>query len=151
MILCIEIVLIIPDNEARTALTTLQRLGIAAGGLERADLYRFDVAEDRSADLIATIRGFEAVYNPNKHALRVRDVERPVAGEVWVDEIGNETQATDGAVRIAGRVLPGVRALERFKAWRVTAPDGSAADAGTLTGATETLLRNPAFQKAIRA
>jgi hypothetical protein len=149
VILCVEVALTIPDNEARTALSTLQRLGVPAATLERADLYRFDVAEDAAEALVAMLRGFEAVFNPSVHALRVRPGERPATGEVWVDEAGSEQTAPP--VRIAGRALPGVRGLERFKAWRLARADGSPADAATLTAATETLLCNSAFQKVIRA
>lgn len=149
MILCVEVGLTIPDNEARTALATLRRLGVPAAGLERAELYRFDVADAAADGLIELLRGFEAVFNPSVHALRVRPVERPAAGEVWVDEAGSAQTAPP--VRIAGRALPGVRCLERFKAWRLAAPGGAPADAAIVTAATETLLCNLAFQKVMRA
>jgi phosphoribosylformylglycinamidine (FGAM) synthase PurS component len=152
MMLCVEIGLSIPDNEARTALATLQRLGVPLTGLERSDLYRFDVEDERAKALVDALRGFETIFNPNKHVLRVRATGRPGAGEVWVDERGSETTAADGGtVSIGGRPLPGVRAYERFKAWRVAGRDGTAADDATVTAATETLLCNAAFQKAIRA
>ncbi|MBD5656922.1 MAG: hypothetical protein IAI50_17335 [Candidatus Eremiobacteraeota bacterium] len=151
MIVCVEVALIIPDNEARTALATLQRLGVAAEGLERADLYRFDVAADFADALLATLRGSESIFNPNKHALRVRQADGPVPGEVWVDEIGHEARSSENRVRVAGRLLPGVRSCERFKAWRLAAANGSPASSAVLDAATETLLCNPAFQKVIRA
>jgi hypothetical protein len=151
VILCVEVTLTIPDNEARTALATLQRLGVAAVGLERADLYRFDVADDFVDGLVETLRDCEAVFNPNKHVLRVRPGDRPGAGEVWVDEIGNEAEMSVAGIRIAGRVLTGVRRLERFKAWRLATADGTPAGAGIVAAATETLLCNFAFQKVIRA
>ncbi|MGB8203480.1 MAG: hypothetical protein WCE83_02270, partial [Candidatus Baltobacteraceae bacterium] len=75
--LAVEVVLTIPDNEAETALATLARLGVPLGGLERADLYRFEIElveiepVEREA-LLAALRSLETIYNPNKHALRVR-------------------------------------------------------------------------------
>jgi phosphoribosylformylglycinamidine (FGAM) synthase PurS component len=145
----VEIALSIPDNEARTALATLQRLGVPATRLERSEVYRCDV-EDASADeLPETLRSFETIFNPNKHVIRVREGVRPVAGEVWVDEIGTAT-ARAGPVRISGRTLPGVRSLERFTAWRLFAEGGNPAAAEMVTAATQTLLCNPAFQKATR-
>jgi phosphoribosylformylglycinamidine (FGAM) synthase PurS component len=135
MTTCIEVRLTIPDNEARTALATLRRLGVAVEGLERADLYRFDVDPGSEANLVKTLQGFETVYNPNKHALRVREEERPGPGEVWVDEIdGADVQSSNRTVRIGG--LFGT-------AGAPAAPD-------VVTSATETLLCNPAFQKATR-
>jgi hypothetical protein len=149
MIRCIEIVLGIPDNEARTALATLQRLGVAAAGLERADIYRCDVQESEADGLPAVLRGLETVFNPNKHVLRVREGDAPRSGEVWVDEMDRDAPRA-GPVRISGRTLPGVRSLERFVAWRLYAADGAPAAPEVVTAATEILLCNPAFQKALR-
>jgi phosphoribosylformylglycinamidine (FGAM) synthase PurS component len=146
---CIEVRLTIPDNEARTALATLRRLGVEIDGLERSDLYRFDVEDEYAESLVATLRGFETVYNPNKHALRVREEERPVAGEVWIDEIEVPSDGQrGGTVRIGGRALAGVRTFERFTAWRLFAAPGTPAAPAVVTAATHTLLCNPAFQKA---
>lgn len=150
MIRCIEVSLIIPDNEARTALATLQRLGVAIVALERADLYRCDVAGEAADDLVATLRGIEAVFNPNKHAIRTRDTAVPGAGEVWVDEIGTEIveMPSLAGVRIAGRRVPGLHAFERFTAWRLWSARDVAAGPSTVARATDVLLRNSAFQKA---
>jgi hypothetical protein len=129
----------------------LRRLGVAVEGLERADLYRFDVDPGSEANLVKTLQGFETVYNPNKHALRVREEERPGPGEVWVDEIdGADVQSSNRTVRIGGRALAGVRSLERFTAWRLFGTAGAPAAPDVVTSATETLLCNPAFQKATR-
>ncbi len=148
---CIEVRLTIPDNEARTALSTLRRLGVDVHGLERADLYRFEVEESAADGLVETLLGFETVYNPNKHALRVREEDRPGAGEVWVDEIDGPGESSGRhAVRIGGRALAGVRSLERFTAWRLFGASGDPAAADVIGTATETLLCNPAFQKATR-
>ena len=144
---CLEIVATIPDNEAETAGTTLRRLGVAANRLERADLYRMEIEPGNEASLLEAFERIETIYNPNKHALRVRPSPEPGPGEVWVHEIG-ETAPARGPVRIAGRLLPGVVRLERFVAWRVSDDDGRPADAALVARATETLLCNPAFQKA---
>ena len=151
MIRCLEVALAIPDNEARTALETLQRLGIAIQGLERADLYRCDVDEAAADGLVATFGALETVYNPNKHVLRVRESSRPEPGEVWIDEIDAAPKLAAGEfVRMAGRTLAGVRALERFTAWRLTGSAGTPAAGDVVAAASETLLCNAAFQKAER-
>jgi hypothetical protein len=149
MIRCVEVALAIPDNEARTALATLRRLGVELAGLERADLYRCDVAAEDAERLVETLRTCETVYNPSKHVLRVREDERPGPGEVWIDEIGGDAPPPAVPITIAGRALTGVRALERFTAWRLFAAAGRPADAALVAAATGTLLCNPAFQKAI--
>ncbi len=148
MIRCVAIALTIPDNEARTALATLQRLGVAASALERADLYRIDVADDRADELPALLKKFEVIFNANKHVMRVREGEAPLAGEVWIDEIGRTGVSRDGIVRISGRTLEGVRSLERFIAWRLYATPGIPAEPDVVAAATDLLLCNPAFQKA---
>jgi hypothetical protein len=152
MIRCIEVSLAIPDNEARTALDTLRRLGITLSALDRSDLYRCEVDDEDAERLVATFSGLETVYNPNKHMLRVRESARPGAGEVWIDEItAGRADAAGGFVRVAGRTLGGVRSLERFTAWRLSVAPGRPAADDVVTAATETLLCNGAFQKALRA
>ena len=149
---CVEVGLTIPDNEARTALATLQRLGVPVAALERADVYRCELHESEANRLGAMCRSVETLFNPNKHALRVRAGERPEAGEIWIGEraAGDLRAAADG-VRIAGRLLAGVLTLERFTSWRLTASAGAPADASLVRAAQETLLCNPAFQKATTA
>jgi hypothetical protein len=149
MIRCIEVSLAIPDNEARTALATLRRLGVAVAALERADLYRCDVADADAERLVDTLRDCETVYNPSKHLMRVREDDRPGPGEVWIDEIGSGARPGGGPLTIAGRTLAGVRSLERFTAWRLFSTREEPAGAELVTAATETLLCNSAFQKAI--
>lgn len=149
---CIEVVLTIPDNEARTALATLQRLGVAAAALERADLYRCTVDEASAGDLPATFRTLEPVFNPNKHALRVREYDLPLAGEVWVEPLEDPADAPapgtpEIPLRMAGRALPGVRRVTRAVAWRLFDAAGEPAEPEIVRRATE-LLCNPAFQKA---
>ncbi len=136
---CVEVTLTIPDNEAETARQTLQRLGVHVGALERAE-----------PALVASLRGIETIYNPNKHALRVREGALPLPGEVWVDEPHPVVDARAGVLRLAGRRLPGVSAVERFTAWRVLDEHGQASQADVVAKAVETLLCNPAFQRATR-
>ncbi|GAC1306690.1 MAG: hypothetical protein NVSMB19_19020 [Vulcanimicrobiaceae bacterium] len=151
MIRCVAVSLVIPDNEARTALATLQRLGVGVTALARADLYRCDV-ESEAADLLLTaLRGIETVFNPNKHAIRSHAAAEPGAGEVWVDEAAPEHVRTGAEIRIAGRTIPGLRDFERFTAWRLETAPGVPAGPAVVAAATDLLLCNPAFQKAIRS
>jgi phosphoribosylformylglycinamidine (FGAM) synthase PurS component len=149
---CVEVSLTIPDNEARTALTTLRRLGVAVTALERADVYRCEVQEREADRLSVLFRSVETLFNPNKHSLRVRTGEGPEPGEVWIAErlAAPERESTAG-VRIAGRTLPGVTGLERFTSWRLIGDLGAPAESNLVQAAQETLLCNPAFQKAMTA
>ncbi len=150
--LAVEVALTIPDNEADTALATLLRLGVPLARLERADLYRFEIEPDAQQSLLAALHRLETIYNPNKHVMRVRSEPQPQPGELWVDEIHpSSPAAARGPVRIAGRTLDGVLNVERFVAWRVVDAEGRPAAAEVVTLAAETLLCNPAFQKANRA
>jgi len=144
---CVEVVLTIPDNEAETALATLRRLGVELGELVRADLYRVEVDPAQEEALVATLRDLETIYNPNKHALQVRSDGEPRAGELWVEEL-HATPPPAGPVRIAGRLLPGVTRIEHFTAWRMRDGEGRAAGPEVVARAAQTLLYNPAFQKA---
>jgi phosphoribosylformylglycinamidine (FGAM) synthase PurS component len=137
----------IPDNAAFTALLALQRLGIKCTDVRRADIFAFDVDDAYVAALDDSITRIETIYNPNKHALEVRG-ERPSAGEVWIAPHESAAPAPPDGLRIAGRTLPGVRALHRMTAWRLL-DDGRELSDGELGAAVERLLCNPAFQKAI--
>jgi phosphoribosylformylglycinamidine (FGAM) synthase PurS component len=143
-----EVSLVIPDNEALTALATLRRLGIHVSDVRRADLWRFTVdAAAPGDDLPEALRRMETIFNPNKHRLRERTGAEPDRGEAWIGE------AADGnadSTRVAGRSLPGVLGVERFVAWRLLGADGEAADSGVVDRAVETLLCNRAFQRTIR-
>jgi hypothetical protein len=144
----VEISLGIPDNEARTALATLQRLDVAAAALERADLYRCEVEEAFAEALPDALRAAETIFNPNKHRLRVRAGDAPLPGEVWIDERGRSVDT--GPVRVSGRILDGVRSLERFTAWRLFDAGGGPVAREVLEAAIDRLLCNPAYQKATR-
>jgi hypothetical protein len=139
------VTLTIPDNEAFTAYETLSRLGIAVARVVRADIWLFDV--DASAgDLAATIASIETIHNPNKHRLAERGSDRPAPGEVWV-----APRDEAKAMSVAGRAIPGVRAIRRRTAWRLVDDEGADVPSTELVRAIESFLCNPAFQVAITA
>jgi len=144
-----DVRLTIPDNEAFTALTALQRLGLDVAHAERSDIYVADVAEDHAAALDATMRISETLFNPNKHRLTVREAAQPLPGEVWVAP-RSEAAPESGVVTVAGRTLPGTRALYRRTAWRLFDARGRFVDDAVLAAAVAGLLCNPAFQLALR-
>jgi len=137
--------LTIADNEAFTALETLSRLGIPAARVVRADIWLFD-AQDGDGDLASTIASIETIHNPNKHRLAERKSDRPAPGEVWIasrDEVPTRL--------VAGRAIPGVRAIRRRTSWRLLDDSGRDVAPAALDRAVETFLCNPAFQVAIKA
>jgi hypothetical protein len=136
--------LTIPDNEAFTAYETLGRLGIAVSRVTRSDIWQFDVDES-AGDLAGTIASIEAIHNPNKHRLAERESDQPAPGEVWI-AARDERPAT----LVAGRAIPGVRAIRRRTAWRLLDDAGCDVAPAQLDQAVETFLCNPAFQVAIR-
>jgi hypothetical protein len=138
--------LTIPDNEAFTALETLGRLGVPVARVVRADIWLFDAeADDSAGDLASAIASNETIHNPNKHRLAERESERPAAGEVW---IASRDEAP--ASLVAGRAIPGVRAIRRRTAWRLLDDSGRDVAPAALDRAVETFLCNPAFQVAIK-
>jgi hypothetical protein len=139
--------LTIPDNEAFTALETLGRLGIPVARVVRADIWLFDadVDADAGGNLASTIASNETIHNPNKHRLAERESDRPAPGEVW---IASRDEAPSGLV--AGRSIPGVRAIRRRTAWRLLDDSGRDVAPAALDRAVETFLCNPAFQVAIK-
>jgi hypothetical protein len=139
------VTLTIPDNEAFTAYETLGRLGIAAARVVRADIWLFDV-DDSAGDLAARVASIETIHNPNKHRLAERPSDRPAPGEVWI-AARDEAPASV----VAGRAIPGVRAIRRRTAWRLLDDSGRDVAPADLDRAVETFLCNPAFQVAITA
>ncbi|MDE2480658.1 MAG: hypothetical protein KGN02_00535 [bacterium] len=128
------ITLKIPDNAAYTALTTLQRLGLALARVERSEIWVVEDAGDAS-DFAARMERNETIFNPNKHRLTVIDGVAPRAGEMWIEELGAPRAAL-------GR---------RYVGWRLLDANGSPASDEMLRDAAERLLCNPAIEKAHRA
>jgi hypothetical protein len=139
------VTLTIPDNEAFTAFETLSRLGIGVARVVRADIWQFEV-DGAAGDLAKTVASIEAIHNPNKHRLAERPSYRPASGEVWIAP-RDEAPAT----AVAGRTIPGVRAIRRRTAWRLLDENGRDVAPTELDRAIETFLCNPAFQVAITA
>ena len=137
--------LTIPDNEAFTALETLDRLGIPVARVVRADIWQFDADDEASRDLASTIASIETIHNPNKHRLAERESNRPAPGEVW---IAPRDEAPVSSV--AGRPIGGVRAIRRRTAWRLLDDSGRDVAPAALDRAVETFLCNPAFQVATK-
>jgi hypothetical protein len=71
----VAIVLKIPDNEAYTALTALQRLGVPVSRVERSMIRRIRPGDE------------EPEINPNKHRLIELDADAPRPGELWIEEL----------------------------------------------------------------
>jgi hypothetical protein len=147
----IEIALTIPDNEAYTALTTLHRLGLEVVELQRAEIWRFETDAAISGErMLEQVRTLETIYNPNKHALRMRENDRPEPGEAWIEEPGhNVLLASARPIRISGRVLPGVTRAARALAWRLGGRDGAPAPSDIVDRAVRLLFRHSAFQRAV--
>ncbi len=137
--------LTIPDNEAFTALETLDHLGIPVARVIRADIWLFE-ADATAGDLAGTIASNETIHNPNKHRLTERDSDQPASGEVW---IASRDEAP--ARFVAGRAIPGVQAIRRRTSWRLLDDSGRDVAPAALDQAVETFLCNPAFQVAIKA
>ncbi len=143
------ITLAIPDNEASTALTTLQRLGVPCAGIARAAVHVFDTDEDvDETALERTLRTVATIYNPNKHRLRKLPQPRPAAGEVWITS--GEPPPPHERVVVGGVELPGVHRAWQATSWRLLDEAGRDVSPQVLERAVETLLCNPAFQRAIR-
>jgi phosphoribosylformylglycinamidine (FGAM) synthase PurS component len=139
--------LTIPDNEAFTAYETLDGLGIPVTRVVRSDIWQFDLDGDSDdGDFALRIASIETIHNPNKHHLAVRESDRPAPGEVW---IAPRDEAPTNLV--AGRTVPGVRAVRRRTAWRLLDEAGHDVASTELDRAVETFLCNPAFQVAIKA
>ncbi|HEY1729629.1 MAG TPA: hypothetical protein VGG22_14725 [Candidatus Baltobacteraceae bacterium] len=145
-----EIRLAIPDNEASTALATLRRLGIACAGIARTDIHVFGLDDGSSAiDLETQLKTIATIFNPNKHRLGTREEPRPRAGEVWISSA--DVPPVHERVMIGGVELRGVRTAWRATSWRLLDSAGKDVPEPILDQAVETLLCNPAFQRAIKS
>jgi hypothetical protein len=126
----------IPDNEGRTAFSVLRRLGVGLTRLERAVLLVCENHVDQQA-AAESVRADESIFNANIHALQVADLQKPAAGEVWV-----ESDIPD-IVQIEG--LGNVR---RLTAWGIHGSAG-AAEPAIVEQALQLLLCNPAVQHVV--
>lgn len=115
----ISVSLKIPDNEAYTALVTLQRLGIDVKRLVRSEIFLLECVD-------------ESIFNPNKHVLRELAVAQPQPGECWVEEID---------------ALRNER-TRRYVAWRLFDEHAQALARPIVEEAARLLLCNPAIEKA---
>jgi phosphoribosylformylglycinamidine (FGAM) synthase PurS component len=135
----VAISLKVPDNEAYTALTTLQRLGINIARIERSRIIPCHPEEPARAgvskdELANQIMRDESIFNPNIHTLEILDANTPRAGELWIEPL--ETTSATPNSRIG---------------WRLYRDDNTPADRTTLEVAAERLLCNPAFQRVLFA
>ncbi|HZZ64541.1 MAG TPA: hypothetical protein VFE17_03515 [Candidatus Baltobacteraceae bacterium] len=141
---CVAIRLKIPDNQAYTALTTLQRLNLEVARVDRAEIWVLNDAGE-AADFLARVERNETLFNPNKHVLHVLEERVPREGEVWIEEMDQD----DGDdLRRLGRPVAGVIGGKRYIGWRLF-DDGGAAPRTTVMQAVEQLLCNPAIERAI--
>jgi hypothetical protein len=138
----------IPDNEAYTALVTLQRLGVQCANVARASIHIFGVEDDGADELVSLVPRIATIYNPNKHRLEPLREPRPAKGEVWITS--SALPEPRERVVVGGVFLPGVRTAWQATAWRLLDAAGNDVPAEVLERAVETLLCNPAFQRAIR-
>ncbi len=140
----VAIELKIPDNEAYTALTALQRMDLDVDRVERSEIWHLDDAGD-PATLAARVEANAAIFNPNKHRLRVLDGHAPRVGEIWIDEAGEHDEVRE---HLGGATIAGVSRASRSVGWRLYGPAGAPASGDTLARAVEGLLCNPAIEKA---
>ena len=141
--------LAIPDNEASTALSTLQRLGIPCANIARSYIHVFGVDDDVDApELERSLRTIATIYNPNKHRLQPLPEPRPRAGEVWITS--SDLPPERDCVVVGGVELRGVHRAWQATSWRLLDESGRDVPPAVLERAVETLLCNPAFQRAIR-
>ena len=140
----IAIRLKIPDNEAFTALSALRRLNVAVERLERADLWIFTA--EKADGLLESVKANEALFNPNKHELLVRESDVPLPGEVWIEELGDDPGLR---ARLGGKIVPGVRSAKRYVAWRLLGAGGEPLATAAVEAAATALLCNPAIERAV--
>ena len=141
---CVSISLKIPDNEAFTALTTLQRLNVAIAHLERADIWLFET--DDASGLLEAVQSNELLFNPNKHVLSERSYPQPAEGEVWIEELGQDPGT---GAQLRGKMISGVRSAKRMRGWKLFSEKGDPADKAVVRTAAQVLLCNPAIERAI--
>ncbi len=141
---CVAITLKIPDNEAFTALMTLQRLRVPVSQLERADIWLFET--EQSDGLLEAVQANELLFNPNKHTLSERAGADPLEGELWVEELGQDPSLR---AQLGGKMISGVRSAKRVRGWQLFDENGAPAEQAVVKTAADVLLCNPAIERAI--
>jgi hypothetical protein len=86
----VSIALKIPDNEAYTALVTLQRLGVPVTAIERSEIRRLAESEP------------DPEINPNTQRLVELERDEPRSGEVWIEEFASAHGNRVTGWRLAG-------------------------------------------------
>ena len=138
--------LVIPDNTAGTALATLNRLGFSLSTLERADVWEFDCPDTLAHDdFLQRVQHIETIFNLNKHRIDAVRADGPGPGEVWIRDIDEGVPAD--AADVLRQFGPDAAGVRHRTAWRLLDSAAPAAP-GVVHRAAETLLCNPAFQKA---
>ena len=135
----------IPDNTAYTAMTALERLGIATNEVERAEIWVFEM-EGEGEGLLKDVAHNETLFNPNKHTLRELPGRSPGEGEVWIEELGDDP---DLRTRLGGKVIPGVLSAKRYVGWRLMDRQGKPVPKDVARHAADLLLCNPAIERAL--
>jgi len=142
---CVSIRLKIPDNEAFTALATLQRLNVCVAHLERSDVWLLET-DEKGGEFLDAVRANEMLFNPNTHELVELAQPHPRAGEVWVEELGEDPGLR---ARLGGKMISGVRSAKRLSGWRLFTQTGVPAEDSILKSAADVLLCNPAIERAL--
>ncbi len=135
----------IPDNEAHTALATLQRLAVPVSGIEHVDVWDFETSGTLQ-ELVGAVEKNEALFNANKHEVVPFAQAMPRDGEVWIENIEH---SVDVRRLFTGKAVAGVVRARRFTAWRLFGENGEASDGTVVQMAVERLLCNPAIERAI--
>lgn len=138
----------IPDNTAFTAYDALQRMGLhEVADVNRSEVWIVD-ADALPQEILGALTRTEIVFNPNKHALRSLQSDRPGAGELWV---ATPTRSHERERRLLERSgLDGIRSVESRVRWLLLDADGKPCRRETLERARD-LLANPAYQDALIA
>ena len=139
------VTLTIPDNEAYTALTTLARMGVPVDAAVRAESVSLRVDAEHAAALDRTHRArsrrFTTRTSIGSRCAATPARDRARSGSPPVDEAPAIPHRGAHRRRRAGRRAPhGLAAVDER---------GADVPAEVLDRATETLLCNPAFQRAI--
>ena len=135
MNVAVAIALKIPDNAAYTTAVALRRLGLAAGRVERSEIWFFDDSGDSHA-LLKRIEADETIFNPNKHVATILARPAPRPGEVWIESLKDAGRPERGGTPAA-------------IAWRLFDAQGAPLDRAGLRTAVERLLCNPAIERAV--